>query len=659
MRDQATLQDTGGRLAAVDTADAYGAGVGRALERLGQKGFEVANEFAERDAERDARDADTEYQRRIREIMLGREPKPDDETDEGVVGFLQMEGEDAAAHRIDIERQLELAREDIAARRRSGRARDAFLDVSSRRLESSLGQADQHVLTQTRVLQDASRQAAMAEALDAASAHYMNEAEAASHINAGLEIVLAQADADGLDERITDRMLREFSSRAWAAVILRRAEDDPAGAEALITARRGVMTTADLAAVMDATSAVRSAERSRRTVDELLETHGGDYVAAMAAARLITNTVERDEAMARLRAEGLALEQAETLNAENAEERARAALTAGGQPSTADRALLVREGRWSTIVSSISSGSSEASVRFLQNQGEVLLLLSETNPQIFHTVVDAMRGVRDPAVTDEMIVQRTGRTREQWASLRDQIVGADAARMSAIVRRQREMRGEIPVGGGNDTNVIRLAARLNELGAPIAQARLGLDVRRPSLVQTLTGQAGDQNRRNSEWTGFLMEEARRFYEQSGGAEPTHDQMMAIISRATARGTNGRGAFEARPDTPNNMLENGQEVIIRFADIDPARQRELHRAYRETNSLGLLPMDQIPEGRARQYLQMWRQYNPGVTPAPGSPEHAAMENFVREMATDDPARTSAMRDRVTWMQERYAEELQGY
>ena len=62
------------------------------------------------------------------------------------------------------------------------------------------------------------------------------------------------------------------------------------------------------------------------------------------------------------------------------------------------------------------------------------------------------------------------------------------------------------------------------MGAPLASLR-GMDVRRPSLAQTLTGQGDTQNRRNAQWTGFMMEQARRWINEHGGAEPTQAECI--------------------------------------------------------------------------------------------------------------------------------------
>lgn len=621
MQDTQTLDDTGGRLQAVDTADAHGASVGRALERFGAVSGDVVTRLYEADAQRDIDEGDAEYQRRSREVLFGRQADPADPDDEGRVGYLAMEGNDATANRARIEQELRDIRADIAQRRRSSGASEAFEEVSGRRLETQLTDADRHILTQNRILQDQAREALAQEHSNSAISNYLDEIAAAADINAGIDIVLEQADADGASDVRTEAMIRDYQSRTWASVIIRRADQDPDGAARLFEARRGLMNAEDAARTMEATRGVFLAQRARTTVDQLLTQTEGDYSAALRLAEDIDNTTERDEVIQRIMSQGAARETAEARVADDAEERARTAIARGGLDavSAADRSILTREGRWSALV---GSGDGDAAQRrFVENQRHMLLGIAMDDPRRFHIIADAMRGVAMPGVTEEDIIEASGGLGSaQLIEMRVRMNGVDAEQWNLVRQRQQEMRGERPVNGSNNDSIERFYERLRVFGEPVAAQR-GIYVGSPSFAQSITGQGERQQMRSGEWRAFLLAEARRFVEANQGREPTQADMDAIINRALLRGNNNTYAFEAR------MGSGGQRQGFMGSGINAGGATRVE-----------IPFARIPPADQRALARQWREANPDVDVQAGSREERAME---------------------AWIAERYADNLQGY
>lgn len=604
LEERATLRESQVRVRLVDTADAHGAAVGRALERFGAATTEVANEFYERDAQRDVDEGDAEYQRRSREIMLGRVKDATDPDDDGRVGFLSMEGNDATANRARIEEELTTLRDEIASRRRSRGAQEVFERVATQRLDQHLTEADRHVLTQSRILEDQAREALAQEHANSAVSNYLDEVAAAVDINAGIDIVLEQADKDGASMERTEAMVRAYQSSTWAALIIRRADQDPDGAARLFENRRGLMNAEDAARVQEATQGVFLADRARRNVETFLQQTGGDYTAALTLANDIDNTLERDETRARLMQEGQAVNSAYALTADDAERRAREAIhRAGfGAVSAADRSTLQVTGRWNALIAEFearaggSGGAAER--RSVENQRHILMDLANQDGRSFNIVVDAMRGIRAPGVTDEMIREASGGlSMDELQGVRIRMATVDAQQWNFVFERQQEMRGERTVGASNNTVIDRQFDRLRDYANPIA-ARNGVNVESPSLMQRLTGRGmREQQQRSGEWRTFLRSEADAWVRANPGSEMQPADMDAIVQRGLLR---GRGVI-----TPSN-----------------------NRAFEATPERSIvIPYRRIPENDRRALAQEWARRNPNVTLAPNTRESRQAEEWV--------------------------------
>jgi hypothetical protein len=633
LSDTQNLDTDGPRAAAVATPDAYGAGLGRALAAFGDQAFSAVAALDERASAADARNADAEFQRGARDILFGRTPNPesDDPTlREARQGYYDMKGADAVAQRVTAEDELNALRDRIEQGRRSNGSAEAFRDLASRRMQAYLESMDRHAMGETRTYEDQARQAQLIESRNSAVAAYLDEAAAAAEINTGINVVLEQADLDGLSPERTEQAIKDWQSGAWAAVILRRFDDDPTAAQEIFEARRGTMNAEDVARVTGATREVVLADRARTQVSALMEQAGGDFRAFLALAEDIPDTRLRDEVIARGERLANARESAEARDADNVEERARSAIAAGGidAVSAADRAYLAREGRWNGILAelrALSSGNQDGS----EHIADTLEAIAVDNPIKFHRMMQVIRGGYTPAeraardardaVTGStlpnprelenaaVLAERraeteaaeiqdiTGYTPEQLRALRPQLNGDDYRRVREL---QEYLSGNRPSDDTGRTLIQQAYSDLHQFVTPMAERQgLYLGGAPPGLgvqqLNTLAQQRG-------QYEGRLMAEARRFVEEHHRA-PNPADMDAIAQRMLVRGRAGTGGMFA-----------GQRMGFQAS-----------QSQRVT-----VPYERIPRADRERLADAWAAGNPESSDA------AAMRRWVAQQYADD-------------------------
>lgn len=608
-QDRAQLRTGSRRLTPVDTADAYGAGVGRALERAGNAAFALGEEFERRATAADVDKADAEYQRLEREILFGRQADPSVPGDEGRQGFLSMRGEDAGANRLRIEQELDAAIADVAGRRRNQASRTAFESNARARREAALTSADRHVMGEVQRVEDEARAARALESRASAIAYYADPAEAEAHINTGAVIVREQADAFGDSPEQAANREKLYRSSAWASIIIRLADEDAAAATALFEQRRGEMTPEDIAQVRGATQAVMQAERARGHVDRLLTESGGDYRTALRLAEGIANTSDRDETIARLTQQANAREAAEARDADDAEERARTALNAGGADAVRaeDRALLIAEGRWAQIIADPTRRGG-ANSTILRDTFEAI---SVDDPQRFVRVMSALSGVRSPIeiaaanaeaeleadpnnhvviraaelarqrLVDEEFAfeEATGYSRAELRAARATLAGDDYRELREL---HEYMLGARPSDRTGRTLIQQAYTDLHQYITPMAE-RNGLYLGGAPAGASQT-QLRTLARQRGAYGGFLMTEARRFVDQHNRA-PNPAEMDQIASRVLARGRSG-GLFGVGATETYGFEATAERRVT-------------------------VPFDRIPAGERDVLARRWRSQNPGL------------------------------------------------
>lgn len=581
--DRATLDVPQARAKPVATEDAMGGAVGRALSGVGDASFKLVAEINRRADEADTREADAEYQRREREILWGRDPDPNVPGDNGVEGFMKKRGVDAIAAREQVEKDLQTAVDDIAGKRRSRAAEDAFRDVAARRLDTTLDSVARRTVSETLTYEDAAKEAQAIESYNSAVASYSDEALAAAHINTGIGVVVSQADALGASPELTEKMIKDFSSRSWAGVILRRVDEDPSGAEAIFKARRGLMNAEDVGKVQSAIKGIVLAQKARKTVDDLMVQSNGDARSFMDLADDISDTTLRDEVVTR----GLTMlrqkEEVEARDTDNAEERARTAITKSGFGAVAavDRALLQREGRWNALVNEFKSAA-EGSDGPLKRQSKLLsdslVAMSVDNPHGYGLIVDRMRGYSlPPNMTEDQFKAQTGMSVADAKALRTRLLPDDwiAARDPRLVQT-----GQAPISPGGQTLIEKTYEDLRTFAEPLAESQ-GVNVTAASGTNAPSSVLLQQR---GQFRAFLLSEARAFV-LANNRQPNQAEIEGIARRALTKGNNGDWF-------------GGDKLVYQTTKEKPV----------------IVPWNRIPPSDQKALMQQWRAENPNA-PAP--------------------------------------------
>lgn len=146
------------------TPEAFGGGVARGLQALGQGLGQASQNIAQIvqiDAERDARDANTAFSQKRRELLYGTPEKP---------GFLQLTGADAVKSYDATAQDLEKIRQQINSDL-SGPAQNIFDPVSQNIVQAELDRMAQHSITERKAANQATWKSSLLEANNLAAAN--------------------------------------------------------------------------------------------------------------------------------------------------------------------------------------------------------------------------------------------------------------------------------------------------------------------------------------------------------------------------------------------------------------------------------------------------------------------------------------------------------
>lgn len=223
-RDVAPAPISGATLDPVATPDAFGAGAGRGLERLGQGVMSVAdaaNRVRQLDDQARAKEADDAYSDWLRERMYG----------EG--GFLTLEGRNAVDAREAFEKEAGAQRMAFGKGLTPGAAR-AYERASQARMNGVQQQAAVHTAR--------ARKSWYREASDARIETFGNDALAnfdqprvrQKNIAAGIAELREQAAMTGMGGDALKLRESEFVSGVHRGVALRMAQSDPLAAEGYV-----------------------------------------------------------------------------------------------------------------------------------------------------------------------------------------------------------------------------------------------------------------------------------------------------------------------------------------------------------------------------------------------------------------------------------------
>jgi GH24 family phage-related lysozyme (muramidase) len=176
--------------------------------------------------ERDAKTADLEYSRRVREMMFG------DGTPENP-GFYGLSGQNAVDAFGDTQASLASIRDEVASTIKSERARQMFTDASNVRMDQEIQRATVHSFKAGKDANEDASSARVNEFRDDAVARFNDPKAIAQNKQAGVaEVVNFWQDQGALDETVATKV-GEFTTEFHSSIVKRHlAGGDYLGAQA-------------------------------------------------------------------------------------------------------------------------------------------------------------------------------------------------------------------------------------------------------------------------------------------------------------------------------------------------------------------------------------------------------------------------------------------
>lgn len=250
-------------------ADAFGAGVGRALQQAGNTMETIAQDIQRRQNETKAREADTMYSRQV--DTLTRE-------------YEQFNGKDALARKDEYLERLEAVRREAYDSLENDAQRHLFAPVVERKHTGTLDfMADQEI--------KATKDWEISE-LKAQNTMYMDEAVRSAGTDKGEEAMVAGFEtiedlgaAQGWsDDEIAVRKV-EFQSKAFRGKIEGMVEKQPLAAKAFYEANKDKLTEDDRQKVAKQVEAYSEKARVFGEADRIMGAYQDDPVAALEAVK--------------------------------------------------------------------------------------------------------------------------------------------------------------------------------------------------------------------------------------------------------------------------------------------------------------------------------------------------------------------------------------
>ena len=224
------------------TPEAFGAGVGRGLQKLGQGLGSLALSFqrvALEEQETQLKSLDVEFSNRVRSLMYG-----DPEND--IPGYLSTQNDDAVDGHVPLRSAIMKARGEITETAGSKQVRDRFVVAADRRVNQAFTQAAQHATT--------ARQSQAVVISNARLANAQNDAAVnPATIKDGLALTQAEIEARSLGsgqhnpEVIANDILERQSALVSVGIAGALGRKEPEQAAAILRQNVDFMTAQDRA----------------------------------------------------------------------------------------------------------------------------------------------------------------------------------------------------------------------------------------------------------------------------------------------------------------------------------------------------------------------------------------------------------------------------
>lgn len=281
------------------TPDAFGAAQGRALASSGQQLQAAGNDLAqlsiqmmEEDNEREAKRADNELTRALRQITVG-----DGETP----GYYGLSGQAAVDAYGDTEKSVQEARRKIAATLQNPRARELFESAAFAREERALDGLARHVVKERKVANDAVTEVRLNEAADDAGASWNDPKVIGQSVAIVRSEVQAMADRNGWAPEVTASKMEAAETAVHQQVIDSALQSDPAYAQEYYNKNKASIDGSARTAIEKALETGVLRQQSQSEADRIMGM-GLDERAALTEARKISDAKLRDEVVTRVKA---------------------------------------------------------------------------------------------------------------------------------------------------------------------------------------------------------------------------------------------------------------------------------------------------------------------------------------------------------------------
>lgn len=215
--------------------DAFGAGVGKGLQQLGQGVGQLASSVdavQTLDASNKAKDADNKFADWSRSAMYGEN------------GYLTRQGSNAVEGREAFEKEVEAKRLEFG-KGLTGQAARLYDTASTARTQSISGQAIVHQANERKAWFKETSNARLATFGEDALAGYQNPATVQKNIALGIAELDNRREMEGWSDEEYGRQTKAFTSGTHLAIANRIADQDPIAADEYVTANKDVINASD------------------------------------------------------------------------------------------------------------------------------------------------------------------------------------------------------------------------------------------------------------------------------------------------------------------------------------------------------------------------------------------------------------------------------
>lgn len=270
------------------TGEAFGSGIGQALQGLGRAINEtsepvarMALQLSAEDNERQAKDLDNQYSTFLRDKTMGEN------------GFYSQKGENAINAAPQFQEDIEKFRQDLLAKAPNRHVRNMFDLSSQSRLSTALDKAQSYVMQERQVAKLATAETRIYEATQDAAAAY-NDPKVLAQSQAIIEHeVSAIAEINGWSDEITNSKISTERTKMYSSAITAAIKNNQLSiARDLFEKVKTSLDGEEQANLSKLLTEQNLLGKSQKAADEIIASTG-DYTQQLEKARTISDPLER------------------------------------------------------------------------------------------------------------------------------------------------------------------------------------------------------------------------------------------------------------------------------------------------------------------------------------------------------------------------------